>query len=96
MRVREELIDHALETIQQTLPASLLEQQSLDLIPMREAKQEATTRATDEIALMDLMHPEIRVRREMTGGAVAPNVVILELRVPWGPAPEASIMAKDV
>ena len=96
MRVREELIDHALETIQQTLPASLLEQQSLDLIPMREAKQEATTRATDEIALMDLMHPEIRVRKEMMAGAVALNVVILEPPVPWDLALEASIMAKEV
>ena len=82
MRVHVVLIDRDQETIQQILPASHLEQQNLVQIPTQEAKQEAITRATDVSALMDLMHPEIRVRKEMMAGAVALNVVILEPPVP--------------
>ena len=96
MRVHVVLIDRDQETIQQILLASHLEQQNLVQILTQEAKQEAITHAIDVSALMDLMHPEIRVRKEMMAGAVALNVVILEPPVPWDLALEASIMAKEV
>lgn len=96
MRVHVRLIDHAQETIQQILLASHLEQQNLVKILTQEAKQEAITPAIGVSALMDLMHPEIRVKTEMMEGDVAPNVVMLGPQVLWVLAQETHIMAREV